>query len=397
MSTPSAYEYGQQFGNARNQASTDSSDRNAMDRILQQVSASKTPQEYDTAIRGIFREISPARQGTALEYLSNQRKQSNENALFDSLNNSLGVTQNPTQFNENRQAPQQPIPFGNENRPSPEPGMNPQANGNEPPGVNPVTQKVATGITPQQVLAATKVNPALGNAVGHIYQGQEKKEAQNQKERFQRSKEAEPELLKISDKLSTLKNEEMHFDRLNTLFSPELQDKFPPAGLVALFTKNGELSAFGQSQLSPEAQEAVKLITDQIKGAKDTFGARVTNFDAQTFLKTLPNLLNSPDGRRRVLRDLKMINEINQMEEQGILDVIDRNGGPENISVSKAKRIFSKEFEPKRKELAQEFANPEKKEFNAPPNPANYNGKRLQDEHGKIFISNGKEWVPQEA
>ncbi len=251
-------------------------------------------------------------------------------------------------------------------------------------------------ITPQMILAANRVDPSLGNALQKQYDSQQKIDLQNRKEQFSREKSSETELLKISDHLSQLKNEKMHFDRLENLFSPQLESKFPPAVLVSAFTKNGELSAFGQSQLSPEAQEAVKLVTDQIKGAKDTFGSRVTNFDAQTYLKTLPNLLNSPEGRRRVLRDLKLINDINQMEAEGVLDIIDREGGQGNISLSKAKRIFAKEFEPKRKELAEEFVNPEKKEFNSPPNAANYTGKRLQDDQGKVFISNGKEWVPQE-
>lgn len=216
------------------------------------------------------------------------------------------------------------------------------------------------------------------------------------KEKFAREKEAEPKLLEMEDRLSNYKKEEMRFDRLGKLFSPEHSEKFPPAVLVGAFTKNGELSAIGQSLLSPEAQEAVKLITDEIKGAKDTFGARVTNFDAQTYLKTLPTLLNTEEGRERVLRDLKLMNKINQMEVEGTLDVIDRYGGSGKISLSKAKRIFAKEFEPKRKELHEEFVNPEKKTFQHQPDASLYRGKRmLDDETGQILVSDGENWIPE--
>ena len=254
-------------------------------------------------------------------------------------------------------------------------------------------QEISQQNAPKEFSAA-KIAALRGNApLARVLSDEAKLKVKYQNEK---RKEAEPKLQELEESLSNLQNQDMKFNRLEKLFSPELEKQFPNRLLVAAFSKHGELSSIGKAMLSDDAQEAIKLITDEIKGAKDTFGARVSNFEAGKYLDTLPNLLNSPEGRRRVLRDLRMINNINRMEKQGILDVMDRYGGPGFISVSKAKNIFRKEFEPRRKELAEEFANPGKKLFKQIPDASMFAGKRFQDEEtGQIFKSDGKTWIPQ--
>jgi len=216
------------------------------------------------------------------------------------------------------------------------------------------------------------------------------------KQSFARETAAEPKLEELNDRLRSLEATGMRFERLQNLFSPELEKKFPPTFAIGMFTKNGELTPLASSQLSPEAQESVKLISDELSGAKDTFGARVTNFDLQSYMKRLPTLLNTAEGRRRVLRDLRLMNEINQTHDEGILNIIDRYGGAGKISISKAERIFKKEFAPKMKEFREEFANPEKSTFNELPSASRFPGRKIEDENGKIFVSDGKEWVIQD-
>lgn len=218
-------------------------------------------------------------------------------------------------------------------------------------------------------------------------------EAKQQRKEFaSRESAAEPELLKRGEKLRGLQQSGLRFERLNELFTPQLEDKFPPSFTVGMLTKEGELRPSAAAVLSPEAQEAVKLISDELSGAKDTFGARVTNFDVQSYMKRLPTLLNSAEGRRRVLRDLRMMNKINQMQQQGVLDVVDRYGGAGKISLSKAERIFDKEFAPKMKEMREEFVKPGSHPFSF---PELYSGRVLVDEEtGQKLRSNGNEWEP---
>lgn len=220
-----------------------------------------------------------------------------------------------------------------------------------------------------------------------------------QKQSFAREQSGEKELSELDKTLQSTKRSSMRFERLNELFKPEKESQFPPSLAVGMFTKNGELTPVGQSLLSSDAQEAVKLVTDELEGAKNTFGSRVTNFDAQLYLKKLPSLLNTPDGRRRVLRDLRIMNKLNELHSNGILDVVDRYGGPGKISVSKAKRVFEKEFEKREDLYRKEFVKP----GSSPINELNadtaflHEGKTVEDEEtGQEFTSDGRQWHMKE-
>lgn len=228
---------------------------------------------------------------------------------------------------------------------------------------------------------------------------QARKNIQERKFEEQREARAEPDLLERETKLNHFEQEDARFERLQNLFVPELEDKFPSSLTVGLFTKDGELRPSVASQLSPEAQEAVKLIADNLTGAKDTFGARVTNFDLQSYMKRLPTLLNTAEGRRRVLRDLRLMNKLNRNHEKGVLDIVDREGGPQKISISKAERLYRKEHAKEIEDIKKEFVNPERKNFSSLESidPKVYQGRVVVDEEtGQKFRSNGKDWVPEE-
>lgn len=188
------------------------------------------------------------------------------------------------------------------------------------------------------------------------------KEKFGKEQEFQREQKAQESIKEIRDKLKTSELSAMRFGRLGELFTPEMESKFPPAFAVGLLTKDGDLRPTAMAMLSPEAQESVKLIMDEMTGAKDTYGARVTNFDAQQYLKRLPSLLNSPEGRRRVLRDLSLINQMNQLHDREVLNIVDEYGGSGKISLEKAESIFNKRFSKEKKEIANEFIKPKDKE-----------------------------------
>ena len=71
-----------------------------------------------------------------------------------------------------------------------------------------------------------------------------------------------------------------------------------------------------------DTQAFIKTINDFTTKAKDSFGARVTNFELNRFMKRLPQLLNTEEGRRVILRQMEILNEINRLHSQGTLDDI---------------------------------------------------------------------------
>ena len=104
--------------------------------------------------------------------------------------------------------------------------------------------------------------------------------------------------------------------------------------------KTGEL--IFPAAASPDAQLFVKTINDFLSAAKDTFGARVTNFEVDRFLKRLPSLANTENGRRLILRQMKAINEINQLQQKGVVDAFEDAGGIRKLDFDSASRIGRK-------------------------------------------------------
>jgi hypothetical protein len=130
-------------------------------------------------------------------------------------------------------------------------------------------------------------------------------------------------------------------------------------GRINVDFKKGELRAPFLG--SEDAQEFVKTVNDFLSGAKETFGARVTNFEADRFMRRLPSLLNSTEGRRAVLRQMKLINEINEVENRAIIDQFDKKGGVRKVDYDQAVRVARKQTLPEINRLKKEYVAGEKR------------------------------------
>lgn len=108
---------------------------------------------------------------------------------------------------------------------------------------------------------------------------------------------------------------------------------------------------------SPEAQRFVKTINDMTRNAKDTYGARVTNFDLTQFMKRLPSLANSEEGRRQIIQQLQLINKINLAQDTALLDTIEDAGGVRKIDYDIAQGIGEKRSKKDTNKYISEFKN----------------------------------------
>lgn len=106
---------------------------------------------------------------------------------------------------------------------------------------------------------------------------------------------------------------------------------------------------------SPEAQRYVKTINDLTRTAKETYGSRVTNFDLAQFLKRLPTLANSQEGREQILKQLEILNKINLLNQKNLQEVIEDHGGIRNIDFDKAEELARKKSDREITKLKQEF------------------------------------------
>ncbi len=156
-----------------------------------------------------------------------------------------------------------------------------------------------------------------------------------------------------------IKNLEYEKRALDTLSELNQSGKLPEnLGRLNVNLKSGELIV--PALASPEAQLYVKTINDFTTQAKDSYGSRVTNFDLQQFMKRLPTLANTSEGRDKINEQMKMINELNTLNEESVRDVIDEYGGIRNIDYDQAERIAEKKINGRKKEILKEYRSGEK-------------------------------------
>lgn len=151
-------------------------------------------------------------------------------------------------------------------------------------------------------------------------------------------------------KLKSLDSEKDHLNVLEEL-SPQI------SGGIQRFNihpQTGELIL--PQAATPEMQLYVKTINDFTTNAKDSYGSRVTNFDLQQFMKRLPTLANSEEGRGLILQQMKIINDINTLRERSLQNVIDEHGGIRNIDYDAAERLSEKQTKKEIGELKKQFS-----------------------------------------
>lgn len=78
---------------------------------------------------------------------------------------------------------------------------------------------------------------------------------------------------------------------------------------------------------NPDTQEFAKIQQGFLKSAKQYFGARVSNFEVEQFLKTIPNLMQSPEGRLRVIENLKYLDQARLERTQAYKEILKENKG----------------------------------------------------------------------
>lgn len=100
----------------------------------------------------------------------------------------------------------------------------------------------------------------------------------------------------------------------------------------------------------PDAQQYVKTVNSFIKRAREFFPGRVTNFDLESFMTTLPTLANSPEGRRVIIEQMRIANDIMQTHDEALKKVYDKYK-LKNIDVQQAEQKADEIAAPKIQEL----------------------------------------------
>lgn len=104
--------------------------------------------------------------------------------------------------------------------------------------------------------------------------------------------------------------------------------------------------------LSPESQEFDKLSKDFLRDVKKVFGARVTQSEVMQFLKTIPTLAQSDEGKLRIIHNMELFNEASKAKKEVYDAIVEANGGyrPHNIE-----ELVNKNSKKKIDEIAKRF------------------------------------------
>lgn len=109
-----------------------------------------------------------------------------------------------------------------------------------------------------------------------------------------------------------------------------------------------------KSLMNADSQEFDKISTDLIKTAKQYFGAKLTDLDLKTFLRTIPTLSMSDAAKRRVIKNMRYFADASLLRNRVMNDIIHKNGGerPKNLM-----ELVDAKVDRKMDKLAQQFKN----------------------------------------
>lgn len=110
----------------------------------------------------------------------------------------------------------------------------------------------------------------------------------------------------------------------------ELSEKgdLPAPLAVGLLKKAGGFLGLDlTSLLSADAQEFEKLTVELTKTIKQAYGGRISNLELETFLKSVPSLSQSPEGRQRVAKSLQAFSQGKIARQKALQDILKKNDG----------------------------------------------------------------------
>lgn len=134
-----------------------------------------------------------------------------------------------------------------------------------------------------------------------------------------------------------VKEKKANEDKLQALKVMEQLNNDPKALDSSVYLR--ALKAFGIDNigalLKPGTQQFKAAEVAFLTNLKTIFGARPTNFDVMTYLSKLPNLMQSPEGRRRVIENWKNLLGAAQTRYDITRDVLKQypSGVPADISL----------------------------------------------------------------
>jgi len=200
------------------------------------------------------------------------------------------------------------------------------------------------GYSPEELLAISEIDPNAARLLQSSSQADRKLEFEKQKQN-QRSKEAAYNITKdyragVAKTAHASKGVKARTARMREL---DAKGNITKSALYQGLRYLGKPFGFDPiGLLNADTQELEKLSNDFIKDAPAIFsGSKLTNEMVKIFLKSVPTLVQSAEGRERVYRNMETMADVAQLEETAVNEIIAENGGapPLNLDALVQERI----------------------------------------------------------
>lgn len=159
----------------------------------------------------------------------------------------------------------------------------------------------------------------------------------SEREKWRQSNQKENSKL-LQEVEKKVRSSESNLIRLNRASALNNSGKLPSGlGRLVINPTTGEpysLASLGES-VNKETQAFVKTINDFTAEAKNFFGGRVTNFEVGTFKSRLPTLMNTEEGRRIIIEQMRLMEELQNVYDTTMSSALkhyDRNASYPKIS-----------------------------------------------------------------
>jgi len=198
-------------------------------------------------------------------------------------------------------------------------------------------RKIAEGAKPGLALQKERVELEKQKIAQKERQAEEARLARMDEKTFKAYKATE------KDRSKALQDAEGADEDLFALKEMErLEDtgKLNSAGWEEFLTRSGlDIPALR----SPESEYFKKIQQGFLKDAKKYFGGRVSNFEVEQFLKAIPSLSQSPEGRKLVTSNLKRLARMKKAYYNSMQESIKENDGVPPLDIADKARIRTKE------------------------------------------------------
>jgi hypothetical protein len=198
----------------------------------------------------------------------------------------------------------------------------------------------------QAQLQGQERNPERAKLVQDIFTSPQEKREREKLELQKRQlslKETKPYIDSLKAQEKAGKESDLRLKRMESLIE---HGKLPNAGLWSFLTKfeeapyiSGLTAPFvgiAKSYLksgNPDIEEFEKLSNDFVKNAKAVFGSRITDNDLRVFMQTIPSLMQTDAGKKKVIANLRSLNDLAGIEAKAARSIIRDNGGIPPIDI----------------------------------------------------------------